>query len=82
MLVVMLVACMVIPAMAASDTDVYGQYTYKWSVTNTSTSGQAHITTPYVPTTVGAAVQNRVYVEGGIYGYAFLTAAPLGEWFL
>lgn len=71
-LVILLVVCMTVPAMAASGTATYGQYTYNWSVTKTSTSGKASIATPYAPTTVGAAVKNLVHNSSyDISGYAY-----------
>lgn len=70
-LVVMLMAILAVPAMAASGTGDEGQYHYTWSVTKTSSSGKASITTPYVPTTVGAAVRNKVRSSSGVEGWAY-----------
>lgn len=70
-LVVLLVACMAVPAMAASGTGTHGQYYYTWTLTRTDTSGRAAITTPYAPTTVGAAVQNDVHGDNGEVGFAY-----------
>lgn len=62
---------LIIPAMASSGSGTEGQYDYSWWLTKASTSGTAHIRTPHVPTTVGAAVANKVRSSSGKEGWAY-----------
>lgn len=44
-------------------------YNYEWRVTRTDSLGYAYVTTPTVPTTVGAHVSCEIYCEEcGVYG--------------
>lgn len=70
-IVVLLVICMTVPVFAKSGKGAFGDYTYSWSITYTTSSGRATMTATTTPATVGAAVENEVYDNFGRKGYAY-----------
>lgn len=62
-LVVLLVACMTVPAMAASGTGNAGGYNYTYTITRGDTEGVAQITTSAAPAEVRADVYNQFYYD-------------------